>query len=47
VVINGHFQTLDTGKIGEYVGYSRYSSSSGLHPFEGQTTPDSAKAIVG
>lgn len=43
VVINGRYQTLDTGKIGEYVGHSHYSSRSGLHPFEGQTTPDTGK----
>ena len=43
VVLNGRYQPLDTTKISEFIGHSRYSSGSGLHPFEGQTTPDCRK----
>ena len=39
VVMNGQYQPLDAGKIGEYVGHSRYSSASGRHPYEAETTP--------
>ena len=42
-VFNGRYQDVDTRKIGEYVGHSRYSSGSGLHPFNGETTPDIRK----
>lgn len=38
-VINGQYQSLDTGKIHESVAHSRYTSPSNLHPFEGQTKP--------
>lgn len=38
-VINGAYQPLDTTKIREFVGHSRYSSASNLHPYEGQTQP--------
>jgi hydrogenase large subunit len=33
-------QPFDTASIAEYVGYSYYSSPSGLHPSAGVTTPD-------
>lgn len=42
-VVNGRYERLDVDRIGEYVGHSRYSSGSGLHPYEGQTTPDVRK----
>jgi Ni,Fe-hydrogenase I large subunit len=43
VIINGKLETLDTGKIREYVSNSHYSSTSDLHPYEGQTTPSPDK----
>jgi Ni,Fe-hydrogenase I large subunit len=38
-VIGGQYQRLDTAKINEQVKNSRYSSQSGLHPYDGKTTP--------
>jgi Ni,Fe-hydrogenase I large subunit len=43
VIIDGKLEKLDPQNIQEFVGYSRYSSGSGLHPFEGQTTPSPDK----
>jgi ferredoxin hydrogenase large subunit/hydrogenase large subunit len=39
VILNGKLESLNPDKIREYVGHSRYTSASGLHPYEGQTTP--------
>ncbi|MFI4912169.1 MAG: nickel-dependent hydrogenase large subunit [Sedimentisphaeraceae bacterium JB056] len=35
---NSNYSPLDITKIAEYVGYSKYSSPSGLNPVSGQTT---------
>ena len=43
VIIDGKLESLNPDKIREYVGNSRYSSPSGLHPYEGQTTPSPDK----
>ncbi len=43
VVLGGKLATFDATKITEDVMHSLYSSSSGLHPFQGQTTPDPHK----
>jgi Ni,Fe-hydrogenase I large subunit len=37
VVIDGKWEALDNKQISEYVANSRYSSASGLHPYDGQT----------
>ena len=42
-VMNGSYQPLDTTRIREFVGYSRYSSPSNLHPFEGRSKPSPDK----
>lgn len=39
VVIGDKWQAFDPANIKEFVGNSRFSSASGLHPYEGQTTP--------
>jgi Ni,Fe-hydrogenase I large subunit len=44
VVIDGKWESLDEAVITEEVGYSKYSSSSGLHPTKGQTDPAPGKA---
>lgn len=41
---NGNFVTFDEKKIKEYVKYSYYDSPSGLHPSEGETSPNKNKA---
>lgn len=38
-VIDGKYEPLDTQKIHEHVKYSRYSSATNLHPYNGCTTP--------
>ncbi len=43
VTIQGKLEALDTDKIREFVAHSHYSSSSGLHPYEGQTSPNPDK----
>jgi len=40
---NSNYAALDVTKIAEYVGYSKYSSPSGLNPAAGQTTVNSTK----
>ncbi|MEJ5260598.1 MAG: nickel-dependent hydrogenase large subunit [Anaerohalosphaeraceae bacterium] len=42
-VIGGIYQPLDTSKIREFVEHSRYSSGSGLHPWQGTTQPEPQK----
>jgi len=42
-VINGKYADLDPNLIAEYVGYSKFSSSSGLHPEAGKTVPEPHK----
>jgi ferredoxin hydrogenase large subunit/hydrogenase large subunit len=42
-IINGKLESLNPDKIREFVGNSHYSSTSGLHPYEGQTTPNPEK----
>ena len=42
-VVDGYHDNLDIDRISEYVGHSRYSSPSGLHPGQGQTVPDAGK----
>lgn len=44
VYTEGQVSSLDHNKIAEFVGFSRYRSGSGLHPFKGETEPDPAKA---
>ncbi len=44
VLMNGAMSALDQTKIQEYVGWSWYSSASGLHPFQEDTTPDATKS---
>jgi ferredoxin hydrogenase large subunit/hydrogenase large subunit len=39
VIINGKLESLNPDKIQEFVSHSHYSSNSGLHPYDGQTTP--------
>lgn len=41
--IGGKLQNLEQKKIKEDVFYAKYSSSSNLHPFEGETKPDVKK----
>ncbi len=43
VLVGDTLSDLDTMKIAEDVGFSRYSSSSGLHPTKGLTVPDPRK----
>lgn len=43
LVEDGSYSPIDTGRIGEEVAASRYSSPSGLHPRKGRTRPDPAK----
>jgi ferredoxin hydrogenase large subunit/hydrogenase large subunit len=43
VVINNKWESFDPKHIHEYVGYSRFSSNSGLHPFDGETIPNPKK----
>ncbi len=43
IVLQGAWQECKTEKITEDVGYSRFSSPSGLHPTEGQTIADPRK----
>ncbi|MBN2211673.1 MAG: nickel-dependent hydrogenase large subunit [Sedimentisphaerales bacterium] len=42
-IINGQWKALNPSQIFEYVQNSRFSSSSGLHPFRGQTEPSPSK----
>ena len=44
VFTEGQVSSLDTGKIAEYVGFSRYKSGSGLHPSKGETEVDPYKS---
>ncbi|MBF0197088.1 MAG: nickel-dependent hydrogenase large subunit [Planctomycetes bacterium] len=39
VVINGKWEAFDPKYITEQVGFSRFSSQSDLHPFDGETSP--------
>ncbi len=39
VIIAGAYETFDPEHIAEEVGYSRFSSASGRHPYRGETTP--------
>ena len=39
VLKKGQLENMDPGLITEDVGFSLFSSSTGLHPFRGQTTP--------
>lgn len=41
--IEGKLSNLDQKQIKEEVFYSKYSSPTGLHPFDGETTPDPKK----
>jgi Ni,Fe-hydrogenase I large subunit len=43
VVIKGSYQEFDKMRINEYVGFSKYKSESGLHPWDGKTEPDVEK----
>jgi ferredoxin hydrogenase large subunit/hydrogenase large subunit len=43
VIIEGKPAELDAEKITEHIGYSFYSSRSGLHPSKGETQPDPQK----
>ena len=43
VVLKGNLTSFDAARITEDVGYSLYSSSSGLHPSQGQTVPQPHK----
>ncbi len=43
IYLNGKMHNVDPEKIREDVLYSRYSSGSGLHPYEGKTDPDPHK----
>lgn len=43
IIIDGSLENLDIQQIHEDVGYSRFSSRSGLHPSEGATRPDAHK----
>jgi len=43
VVIDGTYRQFDKMKINEYVGFSKYKSESGLHPWDGRTDPDPGK----
>jgi Ni,Fe-hydrogenase I large subunit len=43
VVKNWKLETFDHKKIAEYVKFSRYSSGSGLYPYDGQTEPEPEK----
>ena len=42
-VINGTYEPLNPEHIREFVGSSRFSSPTDLHPFQGQTEPDPSK----
>lgn len=42
-VIDGKWEALDNKQISEHVANSRYSSASGLHPYEGQTVASPEK----
>jgi Ni,Fe-hydrogenase I large subunit len=42
--IDGKVEGFSPDRINEYVTYSKYSSGSGLHPSEGETTADPFKA---
>jgi Ni,Fe-hydrogenase I large subunit len=41
--IDGNLRDFDSGKIAEYIKFSKYSSASGRHPSEGDTIPDAKK----
>lgn len=43
VAINGTYRQFDKMNINEYVGFSKYKSESGLHPWNGRTDPDPGK----
>jgi Ni,Fe-hydrogenase I large subunit len=43
VMLNGTLSNLDQSQIREYLGRSWFSSASGLHPYQGDTTPDTSK----
>jgi len=43
-ILEGKFQTFDHNQIAEEIGYSRFSSGTGLHPYHGETEPDPHKA---
>jgi Ni,Fe-hydrogenase I large subunit len=42
-VIDGTYEPLNPDHIREFVGSSRFSSPTDLHPFQGQTEPDPSK----
>jgi ferredoxin hydrogenase large subunit/hydrogenase large subunit len=44
IVEDGKYTPLDTGKIFEEIGASRYSSDSKLHPTRGETEPEPKKS---
>jgi Ni,Fe-hydrogenase I large subunit len=44
VYLNGKAMAFDEAKIGEYVGYSKFSSASGSHPYDGETVADADKS---
>lgn len=43
VYVDGKAQAFDQKKINEYVGYAKYSSATGKHPTQGETTPQADK----
>lgn len=43
VVIDSTYREFDKMKINEYVGFSKFKSESGLHPWDGKTDPDPEK----
>ncbi|MDD3520017.1 MAG: nickel-dependent hydrogenase large subunit [Actinomycetota bacterium] len=43
VLIDGNVSDFDSEKVEEFVKHSKYSSGSGLNPFDGQTTPSPFK----
>ncbi len=43
VLVDGTWQPLNTDRIREDVGHSRFAQTSGLHPSQGETKPEPAK----
>lgn len=43
VLIDGKWDKLNTAKVSEFVANSRFSSASGLHPFDGETVASPQK----
>jgi ferredoxin hydrogenase large subunit/hydrogenase large subunit len=43
ILINQNIEKLDAEKIAEFVKFSKYSSESGLNPFDGETIPSPKK----